>query len=320
MNRKILVIGILIILIVVGLCGCNEQQTNTNGDNINYFKLKPIIGTFTITPNIITEGNTAELWWIVSTAESVSIDNGIGFVSLSGSRIVSPNVTTIYTMTAKNGNGETYATTLIHVNPGYDEIDHPSVVAEGTEEQIKLVLASKGDDYNGGYVKPDDVIVYIDGSKVVLEPGLWEVGGQILIGQLYTNWVEGGTCPEGDYEVTVSINNIVVFDGTITVEGYGGEIENASVAGEGTGTQIKLILASGGDNYDGGYVKPDDVSVFIDGHRVILKAGIWVTGGQILIGLSDSDWVEDGTCPEGDYEVTVAIMDTVVFDGTINVG
>jgi hypothetical protein len=188
-----------------------------------------------------------------------------------------------------------------------------------------LVLASKGDDYNGGYVKPDDVSVFIDGSKVVLEPGLWEVGGQILIGLLFSNWVEGGTCPEGDYEVTVSIKNIVVFDGTITVEGYGGETENASVAAEGTGNQIKVVLASGGSNYDGGYTissGPDnEVIVFINGSKATLTPGLWIVGGQLLLGLNGATWTQGTyTCPEDDYEVTVSILNTVVFDGTIYVG
>ena len=107
----------------------------------------------------------------------------------------------------------------------------------------------------------------------------------------------------------------------------GSDTENASVAGEGTANQIKLVLASGGDDYDEGYTistgTDNEVTVFIAGNKVVLSApGTWETGGQILIGTSAGNtWTQGEFIElEGDYEVTVSIKDTVVFDGTINVG
>ena len=103
-------------------------------------------------------------------------------------------------------------------SPGSDT-ENASVAAEGTEDQIKLVLASGGDEYNDGYVIANDVTVFIDGNKVgTYTTTTWETGGQLLIGANgASTWAEGQTCAEEEYEVTVSINNTVVFDGTIKV-------------------------------------------------------------------------------------------------------
>jgi flagellin-like protein len=115
------------------------------------------------------------------------------------------------------------ATVYVYVSglagsPGSDT-ENASVAAEGTENKIKLVLASGGDDYNDGYNIINDVSVFIDGSKVdTYTTTTWETGGQLLIGQTTAGtWNEGETCAEEEYEVTVSIKNTVVFDGTIKV-------------------------------------------------------------------------------------------------------
>ena len=83
-----------------------------------------------------------------------------------------------------------------------------------------------------------------------------------------------------------------------------------------------MVLASGGDNYGDGYIIADDVRIFIDGIKVSkYDTIVWKLGEQILLGDTDSgSWEEGETCEPGDYEVTVSIKNTVVFDGTITVG
>ena len=105
------------------------------------------------------------------------------------------------------------------------------------------------------------------------------------------------------------------------------DTENASVAGEGTATQIKLVLASGGDDYDEGYditadPATNEVTIFINGSKASLTTpGTWETGGQLLLGLVGGVWTQGAaSCPPQEYEVTVSIKNTVVFDGTIRVG
>jgi len=107
MNKKLIVFGTAVLLLVVGLSGC------TNVDNQDTTQL--LILLFNVEPNMINKGETANLSWNVTGATTVSIDNNIGDVSLSGTRIISPIQNTTYVLTASNSNTSKTATTLIIV-------------------------------------------------------------------------------------------------------------------------------------------------------------------------------------------------------------
>jgi hypothetical protein len=98
-------------------------------------------------------------------------------------------------------------------------------------------------------------------------------------------------------------------------------IEYPIVTGEGTSDQIKLTLVKGGTYYNDGYNITNDVVIFVNGTKVSsYTTETWVIDGEILLGFNGAEWGEGYNCPEGDYEVTVAIKNYVVFDGAINVG
>lgn len=103
MKKLLAIIGVSILLSTIVLSGCNEQK-------------KPIISSFEVTPNEIDLGKTAYLHWNVSEATSVTIDNGIGAVSLSGNRTITPANTTTYTLTAKSSATTVTATASIIVH------------------------------------------------------------------------------------------------------------------------------------------------------------------------------------------------------------
>lgn len=120
MNKKILGYGIALILVTIVLTGCLENSNDTpqneeNKDEDETTFISPSITSFSVNPYSIDYGNIAELEWVVSNAESVSIDNGIGYVSLTGNRAVSPTITTTYTLTARNGDKEMIATAVLIV-------------------------------------------------------------------------------------------------------------------------------------------------------------------------------------------------------------
>lgn len=69
-------------------------------------------GTFKATPSTIPAGELSTLEWNISGAASVAIDNGIGTVAASGTRIVTPAVTTAYKLTAAAANGATLSITV----------------------------------------------------------------------------------------------------------------------------------------------------------------------------------------------------------------
>jgi phospholipase C len=66
-------------------------------------------------PTTIKAGETSELTWTTSNATTVSIDQGIGIVSPSGTTTVSPTNTTQYTLTATGTGGTATAATTVTV-------------------------------------------------------------------------------------------------------------------------------------------------------------------------------------------------------------
>jgi len=100
------------------------------------------------------------------------------------------------------------------------------------------------------------------------------------------------------------------------------DLGNATVVGQATKDQIRLVLISAGDGYSDGYNVEDDVRIFINGVKVSKYDTIlWTIGAPLLLGDTVSgNWEEGETCIEGKYAVAVSISNTVVFDGTISVG
>ncbi|NWK55057.1 hypothetical protein HW115_05515 [Verrucomicrobiaceae bacterium N1E253] len=62
------------------------------------------IVSFTATPSSFTAGESVTLHWNVTDADSVTIDQGVGSVSSTGSSILTPTASTTWTLTATRGN------------------------------------------------------------------------------------------------------------------------------------------------------------------------------------------------------------------------
>ena len=71
-------------------------------------------------PTTITTGAASTLTWSSTNATSVSINQGIGAVALSGTRSVSPASTTTYTVTATNAAGSVTATATVTTTASSD--------------------------------------------------------------------------------------------------------------------------------------------------------------------------------------------------------
>lgn len=74
----------------------------------------PIINTFNANPTTLDFGNSTTLSWEVSEADTVSIDQGIGIVTASGTINITPSTTTTYTLTA-TGNSSAITTAGVKV-------------------------------------------------------------------------------------------------------------------------------------------------------------------------------------------------------------
>jgi hypothetical protein len=75
----------------------------------------PVVNAFEANPPSISTGGSSTLTWNISGAASVGIDQGIGNVALTGSRVVAPGATTTYTLTATNASGSITATCQVVV-------------------------------------------------------------------------------------------------------------------------------------------------------------------------------------------------------------
>jgi hypothetical protein len=106
---KVVVVICLVLLIFPGCIYVPSVPGITAGE-------PPSIASFGASPDAITAGSRAQLSWAVTGARSVSIDNGVGSVALSGSRTVTPAVTTTYTLTAQNASGSVSATAVVTVS------------------------------------------------------------------------------------------------------------------------------------------------------------------------------------------------------------
>ena len=73
-------------------------------------------------------GESATLTWTSSQATTLSIDNGIGTVEASGSRVVQPSADTTYTITATGAGGNATASATVKVSDTRSPVKHVIVV------------------------------------------------------------------------------------------------------------------------------------------------------------------------------------------------
>ena len=73
--------------------------------------------TFSGSPLNLTTGNSSTLSWNVIGGDTISIDQGIGSVGASGTRVVRPTTTTKYTLTSTNTSGTEVATVTLNPSP-----------------------------------------------------------------------------------------------------------------------------------------------------------------------------------------------------------
>jgi len=92
------------IAVFVFIAGCGASPTT------------PIINSFSADSISIDQGDTVVLSWAVTDATTVTIDQSIGSVALTGSTSLSPTTATTYTLTATNSAGSSTATVTIIVN------------------------------------------------------------------------------------------------------------------------------------------------------------------------------------------------------------
>lgn len=123
------------------------NATTLEGVNAPVQPRGPRIFSFSAEPAQIYVGQTATLSWAVSNATSIVIDNGIGSVTATNSRSVTPATTTTYSLAASNALGGSVATVTVLVDPGVPTANSQSVT---TVVNTARGVVLTGSDPNGG--------------------------------------------------------------------------------------------------------------------------------------------------------------------------
>ncbi len=152
--KRIMIVWVSFILLILSLLsGC-------------VYVGAPQIATFQSSPEAITAGETATLIWAVVGAESVSITPNLGSLPLAGSRPVSPNQTTTYTLTARNAVGTVSSVVSVTVKAAVNIINFEassSKISAGSSSTLQWNVAG----VSSVNISPDIGTVAPSGSYVV---------------------------------------------------------------------------------------------------------------------------------------------------------
>jgi len=128
--KRFVVLSLSLLLLVILIPGCVTIQTPPSA-TAPAAGQPSVIGTFTSNPSTINSGGTSTLLWDVTGANSVSIDHGIGLVNAAGTMVVSPAISTTYTVSATNSSVTVTRTAVTTVNPVLPAPERtPPVIAE----------------------------------------------------------------------------------------------------------------------------------------------------------------------------------------------
>jgi len=134
--------------------------------------IQPPTVDFSVTPETIAQGESTTLSWNSTSADSAHIDNGIGIVNPSDSLSVSPDHTTIFTLTVSGSGGSASAQVTVTVtgNPEpqpegsfgeqYEDLVPPDATVESYDPKRFSVIT--------GMVRDSDDVVLPDVTITIL--------------------------------------------------------------------------------------------------------------------------------------------------------
>jgi PKD repeat protein len=147
---------VLVSLLLITITGC----INITQPPAAQPATPPVVVTFSASPTEIKTGESATLLWNVTGATSVTIDQGIGDVTVADTKTVSPTKTTTYTLTANNSAGtKTESVTLtvggLSILPGLQRPHIPQITLNETVlDLIEAAPTAKWDNFVVGVVLP----------------------------------------------------------------------------------------------------------------------------------------------------------------------
>jgi subtilase family serine protease len=197
--KKLVPLLLLVPLLIIG-GACGPITLSTPGQ-------QPSIISFNVDPSSISAGESSDLSWNVSGATTISIDQGIGSVALTGTRAVAPVTTTIYTLTASNSSGSTTATTQVVVTGTSSSSPSPSPTpTPGGWPIVNYFMANPSVIAAGGSTTLGwDVS---NATSIVIDNGVGSVGSAgttIVSPAASTNYTLTATNATGSYYMTIAV-------------------------------------------------------------------------------------------------------------------
>ena len=129
----------------------------------------PVISSFSASPASITAGASANLNWVVTGAATLSIDQGVGMVTGTASKVVTPTQTTTYTLTASNASGTpvtAQTSVVVVVAPVISSFSAtPATITSGKSTTLSWSVSG------ASTVSIDQSIGVVTGTSQVVTPG-----------------------------------------------------------------------------------------------------------------------------------------------------
>jgi len=211
----------------------------------------PVINYFAANPTMIAYGGSTTLGWDVSNATSVTIDNGVGSVTSAGTTVVSPAMSTNYTLTASNAAGwySLTITVLVGAAPaaGMPDLIIQDIVRSG--DIVTYTIKNQGDAAAG----PSTSTLLVDAATVANDSV-----GALAAGASQTETFVGYT-----YSCTLPSDSVVVKADTGNAVVEGSEANNSYTESWACLLQIVPVVPVF-------VLKPDLVitDIWIDGHTI----------------------------------------------------
>jgi len=167
-------------------------------------KILPTITSFTANPTSITLGESSTLSWSTTNATAISINQGVGNVSATGTVEVSPGLgTTTFTLTATNSDGSKTQSCTVHAIPNYEGAWSGFYIISNCEDT--------GDFEGGCELFPSGYQLYIELNLLQVQD---QVAGYFYLGELFAD-AEGSIAENGELLLTGLITEA---DSPITID------------------------------------------------------------------------------------------------------
>lgn len=118
----------------------------------------PTISEFVVEPKGIERGQSATLRWKVQDATQIQIDQGLGSVSDSGQRTISPNGSTTYTLRATGPGGTATATATLSVTSPPPPVETKAPPAPTLADRLRKEVQDAYFDFNKYHLREDAIV------------------------------------------------------------------------------------------------------------------------------------------------------------------